>query len=689
MKFKIAVLLLFVTTSLSAQLDRSKQPEPGPAPEITLGDYKSFTMDNGLKVFVIENRKIPKINFSLILDRDPILEKEKVGYISMAGQLLRRGTKTRSKIQLDEEIDFIGANFNTSGNSISGSSLTKHFNKLMELFSDVLLNSEFKNEELEKIKKQMISGLAAEKEDPNAISANLRSVLLYGKDHPYGEVLTEESVKAVTLNDCLEYYKNYFVPNISYLVFVGDIDVDSAKKLASKFLAGWIKKEVKKKEYGAPKHPTTSKVSISDRASSVQSVIKIAYPANLKKDSEDLIKASVMNTILGGTFSARLNKNLREEKGFTYGAGSSLNSDKLVGSFTASATVRNSVTDSAISEIFYEMEKLRIEMVQDDELQRIKSYLNGSFSRALENPQTIARFALNIERYNLSKDYYKNYLKNLSEVNADNVLAMAKKYLKPNNAHIIVVGNAHEIAESLKKFSKKNKIFYYDNYGNEYNKESLKVGEGITPEIIIDKYINAIGDRERLSAITDKTMKLEGIVDGMNVELTMIQKTPNKLFQELNFTVGKQTTIFNGEKGKIEGMGQVLILEGEKLEELKNQAIVNPFLYYKENKVKLELVGMENINGIPAYKIITTSTNDKKTSHYYDKESNLKIREVSSVTSPKGTFSQIIDMSDYREIDGIRFPHKLIQDMGPRAIELNVTSIEVNSGIDDSIFEIN
>lgn len=133
-----------------------------------------------------------------------------------------------------------------------------------------------------------------------------------------------------------------------------------------------------------------------------------------------------MSAVLGGTFSARLNQNLREKHGYTYGAGSSLNSDKVIGNFNASATVRNSVTDSAITEIFNELKRLRNEKVPELELERIKSYLNGSFSRSLENPQTIARFALNIAMYNLPKDYYKNYLKNLSLVTADDVQEMAK-----------------------------------------------------------------------------------------------------------------------------------------------------------------------------------------------------------------------------------------------------------------------
>ncbi|MBK7104268.1 MAG: insulinase family protein [Ignavibacteriae bacterium] len=689
MKFKIVILfILFGVLSLVAQVDRTVQPKPGPAPEINMGEYESFTLDNGLKVFVIENHKLPKINFNLIIDRDPILEKENTGYIELAGQLLRRGTLTRSKEKIDEEIDFIGANLNTSGISISGSSLTKHFDKLMEIFSDVLLNSDFKQEELDKLKKQMLSGLAAAKEEPDAIASNLRSVLTYGADHPYGEVMTEQSVNSISLDMCKNYYKKFFKPNIGYLVFVGDINLKEAKKISEKFLSKWEKGEIENLTFPTPKAPLVTKVGISNRDASVQSVVNVTYPVELEKNSPDLIKASVMSAVLGGTFSARLNQNLREKHGYTYGAGSSLNSDKVIGNFNASATVRNSVTDSAITEIFNELKRLRNEKVPELELERIKSYLNGSFSRSLENPQTIARFALNIAMYNLPKDYYKNYLKNLSLVTADDVQEMAKKYLKPSNAQIIVVGNAKEVAENLKKFSVSGKVQYYDIYGKEYDPNVKKVEEGITAENIIEKFIEATGGREKISAVTDKIVEYKGVVQGMNIKLTMAQKAPNKLFQELDFSVGKQTTVFDGEKGKVEGMGQVQNLEGEMLDELKFQAILNSFLDYAKNNVKIELDGIETINGKDAYKIISTIPSGKKSTQYYDKETSLKIREVNSVTSPQGTFTQTIDLDDYRDVDGMKHPFKLAQTLGPQSINLEVTSVKTNSGLSDSMFEV-
>jgi len=292
MKNKILILLvLFAFVSMNyGQLDRSKRPQPGPAPVINLGNYDSFTLANGLKVFVVENHKLPKVSFNLIVDRDPVNEKDKAGYIDMAGQLLRTGTKTRTKDKIDQEVDFIGASLSTSSTGVFGSSLKKHVTKLLDIMSDVVLNPQFKQEELDKIKKQTLSGLASQKDDPNSIASNVATVLTYGKDHPYGELTTEATVGNITLDDLNGYYSTYFKPNISYLAIVGDIKKDEAKKLVEKYFGKWKKGEVAKNTFATPSQPLLAKVAMVDRAASVQSVINITYPIDLKVGSPDVVK---------------------------------------------------------------------------------------------------------------------------------------------------------------------------------------------------------------------------------------------------------------------------------------------------------------------------------------------------------------------------------------------------------------
>ncbi|MFH1197923.1 MAG: pitrilysin family protein [bacterium] len=685
---KVLFMLLIVALPLSAQVDRSKMPEPGQAPEIKIGDYESFELSNGLKVFVVENDKVPRVTFSLVLNTDPVLEGENAGYINTAGQLLGTSTKTRTKDQLDEEIDFLGASFYTSATSVYGASLKKHSEKLMEIMADVILNPVFTQEELDKIKKQTISGLAAAKDDPNSIAANLVSGLVYGKGHPYGELVTEESVEKITLDMCNNYFNTYWSPSVAYLAIVGDITKSEAQNLVEKYLSGWVKKDVPKHEYKTPKAPLVNKVAIVDRPQAVQSVIHIAYAVELPIGGEDAIPVSVLNMILGGNFSSRFNMNLREKHGFTYGARSSLGTDRLVSRFDASCEGRNSITDSAVTEFINEMKKIKNEPVTAEELNSTKNFMTGTFARSLEEPETVADFALNIERYNLSKDYYKNYLKNLNAVTIEDIQRVAKKYIKPDKAYIIVVGSAEEVGESLKKFSVSGKVNYYDMYANEYDPSAKKIPEGMTVRTVLDNYINAIGGKETILKVKDRTIVLSGSVQGMTVTVTMKQKEPNKFYQLIDAGVFKQETIFDGVKGKTIAMGQATDMPTEQVEQMKLQSGMYIFLDYPAAGITPELSGVESIGGKDAYKITLNMPNGEKSFQYFDMQSGLLVREIQTMNSPQGSFTSTIDYFDYKPVEGMLYAFKYTQQMGPQTINLDATSILVNSGLTDDIFTI-
>ncbi|NOX17550.1 MAG: insulinase family protein, partial [Chlorobi bacterium] len=661
MNKKILVLLvsLFLTLQIMGQVDRSKQPEAGPAPKIELGKYDTFQLDNGLKVIVVENHKLPRVAFSLQLDYDPILEGEHTGYVSLAGELLGRGTKNRTKDQIDEEVDFIGGTLHTSATGIYAASLKKHMPKLLEIMSDVLLNPTFNADELEKLKKQSISAIKSSKDSPSAIASNVQKVLDYGKDHPYGEIETEESVTSVTPEMCKDFYTTYYRPNVAYLAIVGDITLDEAKDLADKYFSDWEKAEVPAHEYKTPKAPLIRKAALVDRAASVQSVIRITYPVVLKKGSPDAIKARVMNQVLGGGASGRLFQNLREDKAFTYGAYSSLSSDELVGSFTASCEARNAVTDSAITEFLAEMKKIRKEPVGEDELNSVKHFLTGEFGRSLENPQTVARFALNIEKYNLPKDYYENYLTNLNAVTVEDVKAMAKKYVKPNNAYVLVVGNGSEVADKLKKFTVSGKIIYLDEFGNKYDPSAKALPEGVTAQTVFDNYIKAIGGKDKLLTVNDRETVMKGNIQGMELTVTVSQKKGNKFHFVLDAGVFKQTQVFDGEKGKSSANGKGKAMTEDEVKDMKVDSELFDELYFDKHDVKAELTGMEKVNGKEAYKVLLTYPSGKKKTRYYDVDSGLFVKEVSAVTSPQGSFTQTTEFKDYKDVDGIKFPFKI------------------------------
>ena len=684
----LILLFLFTASFMFAQLDRTKKPLPGPAPVINLGDYELFELPNGLKVIVVENHKLPKVNFRFIVNREPLLEKELAGYINTTGELLGTGTKTKNKAQIDEEVDFIGATLSTSATSVNGSCLSKNTEKLFEIMSDIIVNSEFKQEELDKIKTQAISGLASVKDDPKGISDRVKKVVLYGKDHPYGELETEQSINAITLEACTNYYKTYFVPNISYLAIVGDITLDQAKQLVTKYLGAWEKKDVPKTELKQVKAPLVRKVTISDRSNSVQSVVSVTYPLDLKIGTVDQIKALVVNSILGGSATARLFMNLREKHAYTYGAYSSLSPNEYVGSFTAYCEVRNSVTDSAVAEILAEMNKIRTEKITEEELQNTKNFLTGDFSRSLEDPQTIAAFALNIERYNLPKDYYKNYLTVLNSLTVDDIYEAAGRMIKPNNAYVVVVGKADEISAPLKKFAQNGKIDYLDMNGEKVDLAAKKIPEGLTIDKVLNNYMDAIGGKDAIEKVKTASVMLKGKMPMGDFTVNIIKKENGKLYQKIDAGMFVQETVTDGIKAKQSAMGQSKMLEGNDLEQLKFEAAFEPYLNLSKYGVTAELTGVENIDGKDYYKVTNKFATGKSSVTYFDIETGLKNRDVATLETPQGNFTQTTIYGDYKEVNGVKLPHKYTQIMAGQSFDLNVTDIQINADVPDSKFEV-
>ena len=392
---------------ITGMLDRSVPPPPGPAPVINIGEYQSFQLENGLNVYVVENNKLPRVAFSLNIDRDPIFEGNKAGYIGMVGDLLKRGTATKTKAEIDEAIDFIGASLSTGSSSMYGSSLTRHTESLMNIMQDILMNPSFPADELEKLKKLQISNLASAKDDPGTIVTNIRNLIFYGKDHPYGEMMSEKSIEQISIEDCKSYFKKYWSPKQAHLAIIGDISVSDAKEMATKYFGNWKGEDIPQHEFSHPAKLEKTKVILVDRDQSVQSEIRIGYPVELNIGDKDFFSTKLLNQILGGGFSSRLMQNLREDKAYTYGAGSGFATDDLIGRFSAGASVRNEVTDSAVYEFLYELDNIAAKGITESELKAAKAYLTGSFARSLEQPRTIAGFAINTAVNELPKDYYQ------------------------------------------------------------------------------------------------------------------------------------------------------------------------------------------------------------------------------------------------------------------------------------------
>jgi predicted Zn-dependent peptidase len=687
-KITILSLVALLTIPTFAQIDRSVRPTAGPAPEIKIGESQSFTLDNGLQVFVVENHKLPRVAISLSFDIKPFSEGDKIGYSNIAGDLLATGTNAMDKEQFNQSVDFIGANFSTSANSLYMSGLSKYNEQLINMLADVAMNANFTQEELDKLKKQYISGLASEKDDPDAIANNVRKALVYGKNHPYGELPSEESIENITLEDAKSYYETYFKPNIAYMAIVGDVNFKKVKKLITRNFDNWQKGEIPTFEYETPTAPEMSQIVFVNKPGAVQSVINVCYPVDLKPADADKIPASVMNTLFGGGFTSRLNLNLREENSFTYGARSTLSDDQLVGYFNATAKVRNEVTDSALMETLKEMVKMQ-EGVTTEELQGIKNYITGNFAIGLENPQTVARFEINKQINNLPADYYANYLKNVAAVSQDDIKAMAEKYIRPMNAYILVVGNKDEVAGDLEKLSPTGQIRFVDNRGNEVVETLKPAPAGMTAQTVIDNYITAIGGMENMKKVKNIKSVMSAEMMGRAISVEVTAATPNKYLLEMKMgEMVVQKQVFDGVKGKESGMQGARDLEGDDLASLALEAQIFPELNYQKENFTLELKGVDKVNGEEVYVVDITNPLGNKTTNFYSTTSGLLIQSETTEETPQGAFVATKTLSDYTEVKGVKFPYMIKQSFGPQTFDMKMESMEVNTKLPNGTFAV-
>ena len=682
MKTKIAslIVLFLLSVSVNAQIDRSKQPQPGPAPKISLSKPGEFKLKNGLTVLVVENHKLPRVSYNLTIDNDPMTVGDKAGVESLLGAMLGNGTTSIPKDEFNDEIDFLGANLGFGFSGGFASSLSKYSDRILELMADAAINPLLTKEEFEKEKTKLIESLKSNEKSVDAVAGRVGSALSYGTNHPYGEFTTEETVNNVTYDDVVAFYNKYFNPNNAYLVVVGDVDKKTVEKQIKKHFGAWKKSDlVPTPVPPANANAEMTQINFIDMPNAVQSNISLTNNVDLKMNDSDYHSVLIANKILGGGFNSYLNMNLREEHGYTYGARSNVGTDKYVSRFTAGAAVRNMVTDSAVVQTLKEINRIKTEPVEEDALKNAKAKYVGDFVLALEQPQTIARYALSIKLNDLPEDFYSTYLEKINAVTADDVNRVANKYFKTENARIVVVGKGSDVLENLEKTGIP--IKYYDTYANPTEKPNYEVEmpADMDANKVLNAYIEAIGGKSRLDEVNSVYMTAEAeLQPGVMMNLEMKKTTKNQSLQEVT-AMGQSImkSVVDGESGYVVMQGQKSDMSEDDLK--KSIAETSPFpeVNYLNGGVTLERI--EDVDGEKAYKIKV----DDETSVFYSMNSGLKIKEEKS--SPMGTQSTFY--TDYKEVAGIKFPFKIGQTFGPRKMDFLVKEVKVNEGVSDADFD--
>ncbi|PID71030.1 MAG: peptidase M16 [Flavobacteriales bacterium] len=683
-KLILSIAVLFIAISTTAQIDRSKMPKPDKTPEIKLGTPYTFTLKNGLTVMVVEDHKLPRVTITLNTDNFPFTEGDKAGLGNITAGVVGNGTTSIPKDNFNEEIDFLGASLNVNAERAFAQSLSKYTERIMELLADAIINPLYSEEELDAEKKKLIESLKMGESSVPAVADRVNDVLLYGKNHPKGEFITEETVNNINLEDVKKHFSTFMVPGSAYMVISGDISAKKAKKLAKKYFSNWKGTTPAKTTLPEVKN-VTLQVNFVDMPNAVQSELAVMNAADIKMADTDHHAAKVANYILGGAFGSYLNLNLREKHGFTYGARSSLGRDKNTSTaFKATTKVRNAVTDSAVVEMLKEIKRIKTTMVSDNDLKIAKAKYLGNFIMALENPRTLANYAIDIKTENLPEDFYQNFINKINAVTKEDVKRVANKYFKLDNARIVVVGKGKDVLERLENITfdgKKIPIKYFDKYGNPVERPvyEIPVPDGVTVKTVFENYIKAIGGKEKLEKVKSVVVKAQGEMQGMKFDL-LTKTTANNQFM-MNLSMGGNSMskkVFNGEKGYIMAQGRKIDIPAEEIEELKIASYPFPEIHYINND-SITLNGIEKTDGKNAYEVQIS----KNTKLYYDVDSGLLIKQV--MNSPMG--EQALGLADYKEVEGIKFPHTYIQAMGPQKLEFKITDIAINKDINKDDFK--
>jgi zinc protease len=434
--------------------DRTTSPPAGPPRPYRFPAVTRTTLANGLRVLVAETHNAPLLSLRTLVrsgaDHD---EPEYAGLASMVADLLDEGAGNRDAIKLAEDIGNLGGSLGTGADwdasYLSLDVLSRYSAEAADIFSDITSRATLPEDGLERVRAERLTEILQQRDEAGAIAGKRFAKLLYGNG-PYGYPMvgTPESVSKMTIDDVRRFYRRHYIPNNTSVVISGDVDAQQATQLIEQALGSWPRGEDPPRPGVTPQLRDTSHIFLIDRPTAVQSEIRIGH-VGVPRDCTDYFPLSVMNALLGGVFNSRINLNLRERHGYTYGARSSFLFRRSAGPFVVAAPVRNEVTTESVQEVLSELRRIRTGDVEDGELNDTKNYLMGVFPATVQSAGDIAGRLLDMELYGLPEDYFDRYRENIGAVSKDDVERVAKKYVDPDRATIVIVGNVKDIREPL------------------------------------------------------------------------------------------------------------------------------------------------------------------------------------------------------------------------------------------------
>jgi zinc protease len=675
-------MFLALHSAFGQGLKLGDKPGPLPAKEFAFPKYTELFLSNGLKVFVIEDHEQPTVALKLQIRGGEVSESIP-GTAAVVAEMLTKGAGKRDALTIAKELDGVGAGVSASSSgditNVTGESILKHMPIMLEIFSDVLRSATFPEDELAKLKKQKISEVKLEKANGNSMLQVMSRKIAYGANHPSARHKSEASYNAITIDEIKKFYSSYYRPNNATLAVVGDVKPEEIKPILEKALGAWTPGDVN--EFRTPKaEPMPQGVYFIARPSSVQSAT--ALTANSVPNNHPEFEALRLGAnLMGAGFSGRLFRTLRETYSYTYTPYAYLTSGRDVNRFICGADVRNSVTDSAIKVMQSEMTKITTELAPNDELDLIKRFVVGQFKMNFENSDFVAGLLLNADYNNQPISYVKEFPNRFTAITSEQMKSAMSKHA--SKLSIVVVGSP-DVLETLKQFGP---VYEYTTDFEVKKSEVKKVN--MTPQELMEKHRKALGGMDNISKISTLTTKGSASFDmngqKMQGNFERKQKAPGKDLSILDFKIFTQKQITDGNRAWISMGGQTKeITEPAQ----KNNMIENAHIL--ESTRLLELGSKLNIKGQEGDLIIVEvidATGDKSTM-FFDAKTFLVEKVTAVVKGPQGDYGMIQRMSNYKNVNGIKFPGKLTLEQDSVVIIMDNLEYTINTPIDDSEYKV-
>lgn len=662
------------------------KPTPQAPKQFVFPEYKTVVLSNGVKVYLIRDTEQPTISLSLVFAGGSNLDGKKAGLSDIATSLMTKGAGKRDALAIAKFLDGIGAEVSVSASQdavfISGSSLTKHFDKMFEVFADVVLSPKFPKDEFDKLVEQAIAGVQMRKSNSGQLASSLSAIATYGPDHPYAQVSTEASLKSLKVDDTKDYYKKVVMPNNATLAVTGDFnETELIKALESRFKK-WSNGTLPDLDVQEPK-PLPKGIYFIPRPGSKQSSIVISG-LTVPRSHKDHLAMRLTGGVMGGGFGSKLFRTLREQYSFTYSPYARTTSNKFANRFAAGAEVNSGKTDSSITIMLEQLALLYNDGVTNEELERIKNNVIGNYQMNFESSGFVSSLIQMADFYGESIDEVKSYPQRMGNLTTLDVAKVAEKYLKKDRLYVALVGEP-SLKEDLAKLG-------FNIYEYTLDLEDASLANAVNPvnmtiEELVKTYTERIGGVDAVKNVqtlrieSKLTLKVQG--QSFNGNSTNLIKYPSKEYQTIATPLFQQTKWIADGKAWAESQMGFEEITGDDLKK-ETHSIGHPvleFSRYLEKGYKLELLGEKE----GFIKVKVKNLLGEVSTYFFDKKTLLLSKIESTQEGPQGPMQVTSTFSDYEPFGTIKLPLASSQ-ITPMFVIETSNMYYVNETLDDSKF---